>query len=64
MGIKGAALVSSIAYIATFLLLLHFFHSYTKASLKEIFFLRREDILYILQVLKEKLASIKRKELK
>jgi O-antigen/teichoic acid export membrane protein len=64
MGIKGAALVSSIAYIATFLLLLHFFHSYTKASLKEIFFPRREDMLYILQVFKEKLASIKRKELK
>jgi O-antigen/teichoic acid export membrane protein len=64
MGIKGAALVSSIAYIATFLILLHFFHSYTKASLKEIFSPRKEDMLYILQVFKEKLASIKRKELK
>ncbi len=60
MGIKGAALTSSLAYGCNLLILLYFFRFKTNASLKEIFLPTRKDVKYIWAILRENIAKFKK----
>jgi O-antigen/teichoic acid export membrane protein len=62
MGIKGAALTSSLAYGSNFLILLHFFRLKTAVPLWEIFIPKRMDVKYLLEVIR-KLRSSKKKDI-
>jgi O-antigen/teichoic acid export membrane protein len=62
MGIKGAALTSSLAYGCNFLILVYFFRLKTNASLWEIFLPKRVDIKYLLEAIR-KLRSSKKKDI-
>ncbi|MGB9877627.1 MAG: oligosaccharide flippase family protein [bacterium] len=54
MGINGAAFVSSLAYFSHFLLLLYFFRLNTGSTLSEILLTKKDDVLYLWKILKEK----------